>query len=200
MSVSIPLLWQEVEWQAEWGTYRGEEIAGHVVVDGGLLSNFPIELLISDMPHVIDVMGPKGSAVALGFLIDESLPVAGAPPAATWPAGILAMEALRDFQFGGLRTVQRINRLINTATAAHDKMVTEALEELVVRLPAKGYNTTEFDMSDARRNALIQAARQATAAYFDCQAGVTAPVDGVGAEREVARRSADHVATHMLEP
>ncbi len=49
MSMSIPLLWQEVVWQKEWGKYRGMEMEGHTIVDGGLLSNFPIELFISDL-------------------------------------------------------------------------------------------------------------------------------------------------------
>jgi hypothetical protein len=32
---------------------------------------------------------------------------------------------------------------------------------MIVRLPAKGYGTTEFDMSEARRDALIESARLA---------------------------------------
>ncbi|MCB0159842.1 MAG: patatin-like phospholipase family protein, partial [Caldilineaceae bacterium] len=31
MSMSIPLLWQEVVWQSDWGTYRGQDISGHAV-------------------------------------------------------------------------------------------------------------------------------------------------------------------------
>ena len=41
MSMSVPLLWQEVVWEPEWGTYRGTSVAGNTIVDGGLLSNFP---------------------------------------------------------------------------------------------------------------------------------------------------------------
>jgi hypothetical protein len=33
-------------------------------------------------------------------------------------------------------------------TTAHDKMVIEEFADLVVKLPAGGYGTTEFDMSD----------------------------------------------------
>ena len=75
MSMSIPLLWQEVVWQKEWGQYRGMEMEGHTIVDGGLLSNFPIELFISDLKTVTDVMGDKTSGQVLGMLIDETLPV-----------------------------------------------------------------------------------------------------------------------------
>jgi len=38
---------------------------------------------------------------------------------------------------------------------------------LVCRLPAKGYGTTEFDMTPARRDALVAAGRAAAANYFD---------------------------------
>ena len=47
MSMSVPLLWQEVIWQPEWGKYNGRDLTGHTIVDGGLLSNFPIELYLS---------------------------------------------------------------------------------------------------------------------------------------------------------
>ncbi len=46
-------------------------------------------------------------------------------------------------------------------------MVIDEFSHLVVRLPAGGYGTTEFDMSDARREALVDAGRQAMRAYLD---------------------------------
>jgi predicted acylesterase/phospholipase RssA len=198
MSMSLPLVWQEVEWKDEWGLYRGEEITGHIIVDGGLLSNFPIELLISDMPYVTEAMGPKGDSAVLGFLIDESLPVPGAPPPTSWFTNTPGMEVLQNFRLDNVRTIQRLNRLIDTATKAHDKMVMESLEGMVVRLPAKSYSVTEFDMSDARRDALIDAAREATRAYFDRQSPSASPSIE---ETEAAhpRQTVDHIATRILE-
>ena len=67
MSMSIPLVWDEVVWQASWGQYRGRDIAGHAIVDGGILSNFPIELFISDAPQVLKLMGPKRGNEVLGL-------------------------------------------------------------------------------------------------------------------------------------
>jgi predicted acylesterase/phospholipase RssA len=157
MSMSVPLLWQEVVWQPEWGAYRGKDINGHAVVDGGLLSNFPIELFVSDQKPVTDVMGPDRSAKVLGFLIDESLPVEGAPEKDT---------STSAFEFSKLRTVQRIHGLLNTATLAHDRAVIEAFEHMVVRLPAKGYGTTEFCMTVARQQALLEAGRREMKRYF----------------------------------
>jgi predicted acylesterase/phospholipase RssA len=121
---------------------------GHIIVDGGMLSNFPIELFISDEPQVTRLMGPKQDNPVLGLLIDESLPVGPAK------RGLLVDI---DVKPGELKTVQRFKRLIDTMTGAHDKMVIEEFEHLVVRLPAAGYGTTEFDMSDERRNALVAA-------------------------------------------
>jgi NTE family protein len=166
MSMSVPLLWQEVVWQSSWGAYRGKDITGHAIVDGGLLSNFPIELFISDEKQVTDVMGPGPSPRVLGMLIDESLAVEDAPEKAdeTTLGGI-----------GSLETVRRIRHLLNTATTAHDKAVIDAFQNMVVRLPAKGYGTTEFDMSVARRQALLEAGRSAMRDYLNAQQPVRPP-------------------------
>jgi hypothetical protein len=87
------------------------------------------------------------------------------------------------FNLAQLQTAQRISRLVDTLTGAHDKMVIEAFEHLVVRLPAKGYGTVEFDMSDARREALIAAGRETMATYLDGRAtAVTAATEMSGEE------------------
>ncbi len=160
MSMSVPMLWNEVTWQEEWGAYRGKDIAGHCIVDGGLLSNFPIELFISNQPQVTAVMGAKvaDEMDLLGFLIDESQEVPNAPP---------IKSTVKKFQIGKLRPVSRMADLVNTMMQARDKSVIEAFERFVIRLPAKGYGTIEFGMSDERRDALIIAGRQATVAYLE---------------------------------
>ena len=68
---------------------------------------------------------------------------------------------------------------MNTATTAHDKMVIEEYSHLVVRLPAAGYGTTEFDMSDERRDALVEAGRTAMALYLDTPPGLDLPTKGM---------------------
>ncbi len=187
MSMSIPLVWQEVEWKAEWGTYQGRDISGHLVVDGGMLSNFPIELFVSKEERVTAIMGEKRNQGVLGLLIDETLPVAGAPPpSAADEEGI---------DFSRLRTVSRLRRLVDTMTSAHDKEVIEAMSDLVVRLPAQGYGTTEFDMSEARRTALVTAGRQAMGSYFSAHELET-PRDLARFER--AQLEATRIATGIL--
>jgi len=193
MSMNLPLLWQEVIWQAEWGAYCERDLTGHAIVDGGMLSNFPLELFVSNQPPVTAVMGPKTSDRVLGFLIDETLAVPGAPQKPE--------QAATGFSFGDLRTVQRVLRLINTMSQAHDKMVIEAFERLVVRLPAKGYGTTEFDMSAARRTALVTGGQQTAQAYFAAQeAALLDPsVSFSGETASAALRAADRIALRLLE-
>jgi len=193
MSMSIPFVWDEVIWQANWGAYLGRTMTGHAIVDGGLLSNFPLELFISVEPQVTQLMGPKQDFPVLGLLIDESMPV---PPLAI-ARGPLVDISVRPAE---LLTVQRLQRLVDTATTAHDKMVIDAFSHLVVRLPAKGYGTTEFDMSDERRAALVAAGRGAMSVYFD-QAPAAAPAVPRGFEDEVTTRAqgtADRIALRLL--
>jgi predicted acylesterase/phospholipase RssA len=191
MSMSLPLLWQEVIWQPEWGAYLDRPMAGHRVVDGGLLSNFPIELFLSNDPHVASLMGSKTSQGVLGLLIDESLSVDGV-------ATNLSTGTSPGISFADLQTAQRIMALIDTATQAHDKMVIESFEQFVCRLPANGYRTTEFNMTDERRERLIAAGQSATDHYFRAQEteGMVGPDK---AEMERALRQADRLAGNILQ-
>ncbi|MFO7662896.1 MAG: patatin-like phospholipase family protein [Chloroflexota bacterium] len=190
MSMSVPLLWQEVIWQKEWGNYMGIDLTGHSVVDGGVLSNFPIELFLSNDPHVIALMGPKTTATILGLLIDESLPVSGASPSA-------ARASTMDIS--ALPVTSRIKGLIDTTTQARDKMVIDAFKQFVCRLPAKSYGTTEFDMTDDRREALIAAGYAAMVDYF--QSEETEGMKGPDIfEMEKAFSQADHIAINILQP
>ena len=101
-------------------------------------------------------MGPKQHNHLIGLLIDDGLAV----PGAATPAG----------ESGGLpqlATIRRINAVINTMLSARDKAVIEAYERFVVRLPAKGYGVTEFDLSDARRDTLVATGEQMMCDYLD---------------------------------
>jgi NTE family protein len=189
MSMSVPLLWQEVIWQKEWGTYRGMDISGHSIVDGGLLSNFPIELFISDLPIMTALMGPKTHDNILGLLIDDDVDVPGLQLAPKPTSGINIAE---------LRTVQRISGLVNTMLGARDKSVIAAFESLVVRLPAKGYGLTEFDMSDERRALLVDAGRQAMKAYLNKREQQSAISFASPEEQPSPQEVADQVAERML--
>jgi len=190
MSMSIPLVWDEVLWQPGWGEYLDHDVAGHAIVDGGLLSNFPVELFISDAQHVTRLMGPKKDNEVLGLLIDEKLPVAVAK----------GFFVEIDVKPEDLRVAQRLQRLVDTATGAHDKMVIDEYSHLVARLPAEGYGTTEFDMSDERRDALVEAGRFATADYFAKLSSSAQSSEGFTKGIAFPELStADRIATAMLQ-
>ncbi len=184
MSMSVPLLWQEVIWQASWGTYRGDDIAGHAIVDGGLVSNFPIELFLSTSPHVVALMGEPSEDV-LGFLIDEKKEVPDAPD----KPGVVDDKSGIDLS--QVASVRRIAGLANTMSQAHDKFVMRDYKSKVVRLPAKGYGTTEFDMTDERREALIRAGYDVTKTHFETPTFETGLFD---------QEAIDDVAESMLMP
>jgi NTE family protein len=177
MSMSVPLLWQEVDWQKEWGQYytwnpetrslEANDITGHVIVDGGLLSNFPIALFLADQPDVTAVMGPSRSKNVLGMLIDETLPVPNRPP----------RKDGSSKAFAGLRTVSRLQRLVDTATGGPDNMAKALFAPYVVRLPAGGYGTTQFDMTVAEREALINAGRNAMQDFLSNQSVLEAAME-----------------------
>lgn len=182
MSMNIPLIWPEVVWLAEWGQYRDKDVAGHYLVDGGLMSNFPLELFVSKDPVVTAVMGPVpvGTQV-MGLLIDENQAVPGAPP---------RPEPGR-FELDRFQLIQCLTRLINTIITGHDKKVIEAFENCVVRLPARGYGSTEFAMTGERREALIQAGRNTMRDYLARPVFITPVTELDGASQ--ANRTAGRI-------
>ena len=164
MSMGCPFAWPEVIWQPEWGAYRGRDLSGHRVVDGGLLSNFPIKLLVSSDEFIDEIMGEdSASETVIGFLIDETLPVPGAgdqpPQDSTFQNAFDRLDVLQE-------TIWRIRGLADTMMSAHDMFITENDRKFVCRLPAKGYGTLEFDMPAGRMQAILQAGETAMEAYF----------------------------------
>lgn len=157
MSMSIPFLWQEVIWDKRWGRYRNQDITGHTVVDGGVLSNFAIDLLVSEDESLRQMMGsPDTETKILGLLIDENLVVPGSGDTQS-PKVEKATAKPNRLDLKQAQTIQRISRLADTLTNAHDKFVIEEYRDRVCRLPAHSYGTTEFNMSPERIKAIINA-------------------------------------------
>lgn len=166
MSMSIPFVWQEVCWKQEWGKYQNHDLTDHTIVDGGLLSNFPLELVTDDDAKVRAVMGDTDPNVAgtIGLLIDENEQVPGSGSMRDEGEDARGEGLLGDRE--RLKTIKRVMRLINTMMDAHDKKFIKAHPEHICRLPAKGYGTTEFGMSQDRKAALIRAGRSAMEKYL----------------------------------
>ena len=158
MSMSIPFVWQEVTWDSVWGNYLPikEPVIGSKIVDGGVLSNFPMNL-IAETNHAGDVMGENltvnfvNAAENLGLLIDESKPVSGQP------ATVHNTKLIDD-----LPTIGRIHKIAETMMSARDNSIIDKYRQQICFLPAQGYGTLEFDMDETRRDALITAGKKAT--------------------------------------
>ena len=160
MSMSIPLFWQEVVWAPGWGSYLNQDISGHVFVDGGLISNFPIHLFLSDDTSVLDVMGepPPPARAVVGLELDSKDSVPNAPKRISFEAiiGALALHG---------KIAPRIERLLETILDGSDRFVAEAHRKQICSLPVKGYGITEFNMSTSRIEALLGGGRNAAKSF-----------------------------------
>jgi predicted acylesterase/phospholipase RssA len=154
MSMSIPFVWPDIVWKKEWGTYRGRAKAGNFLVDGSVLSNFPLRYLVDPTnKDVRDIMGaPDGKKVRnLGLLLDESksLPdMDSMPPPASTKLG------------------ERISRLADTMTGAWDQEIMNRFPDEICRIGVKNVGTLEFDMAEARLEAVVNSGRCAMTEYL----------------------------------
>jgi NTE family protein len=164
MSMSCPLVWQEVVWKKEWGLYLGHDITGHKVVDGGLSSNFPIALLVSDDDLVEETMGEESASdQVIGLLLDDGLQVPGAEDTHASeqkaPGFLERTDVLAETMF-------RLGAMGETLLGGHDKYVIDEHRDLVCRLPAKGYGLLEFDLTPARMAPIVDAGDAAMEAHL----------------------------------
>lgn len=160
MSMSIPFVWDEVTWLKAWGDYQGADISGHAMMDGGLISNFALRLLVSDEPWICDIMGgpPDPEQRVLGLALDSSIPVVAAPPKGPH----------FDVHF---KTVERIERVFDTAVEGNDTTESDAYLQLICDLPTGGYGTLEFDMSIERIETLMDVAAKTMDGWIEQRAG-----------------------------
>ncbi|HSF82917.1 MAG TPA: patatin-like phospholipase family protein [Anaerolineales bacterium] len=164
MSMSCPLVWQEVIWRSEWGLYRGRDLSGHVIVDGGLLSNFPIKLFVSDDEAVEEMMGVgSASDQVIGLLLDDATLVPGAEDTQKIESGAPSFLERSDL-LGGM--VFRLQGMAETLLGAHDKSVMDTHKHMVCRLPAKGYGILEFDLTAERMAPILTAGEAAMEAHL----------------------------------
>jgi NTE family protein len=144
MSMSIPVFFRPVV------HVNPQTGGGHLIVDGGLLSNFPVWLF--DAPP-----GTSPKFPTLGVMLlakGQTEPVMPAPPAGAGPP---KLPSFPDF----------IKSLADTAMQAHDRFYLE--DENFARtipVPTLGVSTTEFDITPEKTLELIQAGRDATEKFL----------------------------------
>ena len=146
MTTSVPILFPPVIWQREWGLYRNRRIEGHYIVDGGLLSQFPIELFLSTQKETEVMMGrPTADSSVIGLLLDETKMVPGVRPTASpW--------AERIDELPGLKLMRLLLETFMTSSSAS---TAEVVQSHVVRLPTMGVAPFGFDIEEEQITAVI---------------------------------------------
>lgn len=136
MSISIPLFYRPVFWQ-----YRDQEgkRAVSCIVDGGILSNFPVWLF--DAPG-------RPSWPTFGFRLVE---------------GEQIVE--RSQRVGG--PISLVTAIFNTMAEAHDrKHISEVDFARTICIPTLGVRSTDFDLSKKHQEELYQSGVKAAEKFF----------------------------------
>jgi predicted acylesterase/phospholipase RssA len=157
MSMSIPFVYNHVAWQPEWGTYLGNDISGHDIVDGGVGSNFGIEMVVSEEPEFIEAMGiePDRDRV-VGLFLNDAIPVEAA--VGTRP---LVAESDDPLHSRWSSVKDRNQALLTTLLKNHDHFIVRTHPDVVCHLPVGGFDTLEFDMSEERVEILMASGQEA---------------------------------------
>jgi NTE family protein len=142
MSMSIPVFFEPViHRHPATGT-------AHVIVDGGMLSNFPVWLF--------DRQGREPRWPTFGLLLVEPDPRSPIGDRVDGPEHGVAPGSLVDF----------VKSLAGTMMAAHDRLYLEsATFARTIPIPTLGVRTTEFDLS-RERIAALYASGHASATEF----------------------------------
>jgi NTE family protein len=175
MSMSIPIFFEPVRFE------NPKTGAAHVIVDGGMLSNYPVWLFDCDTAEP-----PEWPT--FGLLLVEpkpKVPIEKRLPKpehiANGPRGLLAY----------------VKSLAQTMMEAHDRLYVEAADYArTIPIPTLGVGTTEFDLSPDRKQALYDSGRSAAKGFlkdWDFDAYVAAFRQG----REHSRRKALTAAMHQ---
>jgi NTE family protein len=145
MSMSIPIFFEPVVHE---NPDTGQE---HLIVDGGMLSNFPVWLF--------DAQGRRPRWPTFGLMLVEPDPKV--------PVGRrLAGEERHGVPPGSL--IDYLKSLASTMMAAQDRLYLEnATFARTIPIPTLGVATTEFDLSADRVHALYDAGHAAAISFLD---------------------------------
>lgn len=157
MSVSIPIFFEPVRFT---NPRTGRQ---HVLVDGGLLSNFPVWLFDDE---------EEAGCPTLGIRLDEEDEEEGRSR-----TNGLALDSVLGFVKG----------LAQTAVSAHDRHYLERSNfDRTIGVPSLGVGTTDFDISPEVSRALYESGRLAADAFLDQWCGHPMPViQSAAADKEM---------------
>ena len=134
MSMSIPIFFEPWRWRAA----DGQE---HLIVDGGLLSNFPV--------WIFDSAGePPWPTFGLMLVEGEPRKQVG--------------ERLKEDQVADSSILSYAKDLVETMLEAHDRMYLQNDSFVrTISIPTLGVRTTEFDITQKRAEALYKSGQMA---------------------------------------
>jgi NTE family protein len=141
MSMSIPLYFEPVE------VTNAQTGRGHLIVDGGMLSNFPVWLF--------DAQGREPRWPTFGLLLVED------EPRASLGHRIGPEEARSG-------VIDFLKALAQTVLEAHDRLYLEQADFVrTIPIPTLGVRTTEFDLSKERALELYDSGASAAERFLD---------------------------------
>ena len=145
MSMSIPVFFEPVRFE---NPQTGQI---HVIVDGGMLSNYPVWLFDCED-------GEPPEWPTFGMLLVEPKP--SVPIGARLPAPRMAGQGPRA-------VIDYVKALAQTMMEAHDRLyVEQANYARTIPIPTLGVGTTEFDLSPERALALFDSGRWAAEKFL----------------------------------
>jgi NTE family protein len=144
MSMSIPIFFEPV-------VHENPETGGeHLIVDGGMLSNFPVWLF--------DAKGREPRWPTFGLMLVEPDPKV--------PLGHRIGGEDHGVPRGSL--IDYLKSLASTMMAAHDRLYLEnATFARTVPIPTLGVGTTEFDIAPDRVRSLYESGHGAALSFLD---------------------------------
>jgi NTE family protein len=146
MSMSIPVFFEPVRFE------NPETGRTHVIVDGGMLSNFPVWLFDCDDGEVPDWP-------TFGLLLVEPKPQVSVGARLPQP---------RMTGSGARAVVEYVKALAQTMMEAHDRLyVEQANFARTIAIPTLGVGTTEFDLPRERALELYDSGRRAAEKFLE---------------------------------
>lgn len=141
MSMSIPIFFEPVKWP---NSQTGEE---HLIVDGGMLSNFPVWLF--DAPE------PQWPTFGMKLVQEPRVPI-GEELTEPVPRG------------GVMQVIGYLRSLVDTMMAAHDRLYIDQhdFDRRTIGIDTLGVGTTEFDLSPERALDLYESGRAAAEKFL----------------------------------
>ena len=153
MSMSIPVVFESVLWKHEFGLYKGSDITGHEIADGGIISNFPLFLFLGNYG---EYMGVRSSSRFIGLILDDNISIQGLQDRDTKYSIFNYIVAV----FGKSILITRLIKILNTMLSSDNVTIVDN-KEIICRIPSRGVDVLDFAMDDDKQGIVIDSAYKA---------------------------------------